>query len=90
MSETNCSLDSADDGITVPGSQSNQQFFHTNDFPTYPQTDVVILRLRGELSGRKVTKPITTNMKPKCSVCGTANKGKNQFCSDCGTALQIF
>lgn len=84
-SELNC-----DAGITVAGSQSNQQFHSVLGFQTDPQSRVVVLRLRGEVGGIKVRKAVTVKCKPKCVTCGKSNKGGAPFCSSCGTALVII
>lgn len=79
----NCS---ADLGITVPGSESNQKFSWTTGFETGP-SEVIVLQLRGAIADKKAVKAVTVEMKPKCVTCGKVNKGADKFCSKCGTAL---
>lgn len=80
-----------DVGITVPGSKSDQKFQSASWFPTLPEKHSIVLRLLGETpENQMVLKPITTKHKPKCVTCGKQNKGTAKFCSECGTALEIF
>jgi hypothetical protein len=84
--EQSCS----DVGITVPGSQSDQKFTWSSGFALEPGSTVIVLRLRGEVAGSRVEIPVTVKAKPTCSTCGRANKANSQFCSRCGTALEII
>ena len=77
-------------GITVPGSESNQQFYSAAGFPLETQSTVIVLQLRGEAGGVKATAPITVKSKPTCSTCGKVNKALSKFCADCGTALILI
>lgn len=97
----NCSLTKSDDevergwepsesGITVPGSQSDQKFVHGSWFQTEEHSDVVVIKLRGKLAGKTASKPITVEYKPSCNTCGKTSKAGSQFCSNCGTCLNIF
>ena len=85
----NCSLGN-DSGITVAGSESNQKFVAGAWFPVESQSEVIVLQLRGEVAGKKVTKAVTVNLKSKCVTCGRSNKSTAQFCGKCGTAVQII
>lgn len=80
----------SDVGITVPGSQSNQQFSGVMGFPLEAESAVIVLRLRGELNGVTIPVPVTVSHKPECSTCGKKNQANSQFCSQCGTALSII
>jgi hypothetical protein len=77
-------------GITVPGSESNQQFHNVSGFPLESQSTVIVLQLRGEIGGVAVEVPVTVDRKPECVTCGKVNKAANKFCTDCGTALQLI
>jgi hypothetical protein len=44
----------------------------------------------GSKSTQSFTKPVTVKQKPKCVTCGKLNKANAKFCSECGTALEIF
>lgn len=76
-----------EEGITVPGSQVNQQFEYVslgelNDYST------IIIRLKGTTSsGKQVKVPLTVKSKLKCKTCGTVSKSNAKFCSECGTSL---
>ncbi len=80
---------SNDQGITVPGSQSGQRFAWGGWFETEPQSEVIIIRLRGEVAGIPIEQPITVDHKPECETCGRKNKSTSRFCSQCGTALVL-
>ena len=78
-------------GITVPGSKSTQAFQTTSIGTLDLQKHNIVLKLVGDLGDNKpVTKPITVAHKPKCVTCGKQNKAHAKFCSECGTALEIF
>ena len=78
-------------GITVPGSKSTQSFQHTTVGALDPTVHNIVLKLVGDLGDNKpVTKPVTVKAKPKCVTCGKQNKAHAKFCSECGTALEIF
>jgi hypothetical protein len=80
-----------DVGITVPGSKSTQSFQHTNVGALDPVVHNIVLKLVGDLGNNKpVEKPVTVKHKPKCVTCGKQNKAQAKFCSECGTALEIF
>lgn len=80
----------SDVGITVPGSLSSQKFTTVSSFQTETEEHVMVLRLAGDLGQNKVTKPVTVKAKPKCVTCGKQNKATAKFCTECGTALEIF
>jgi hypothetical protein len=79
-----------DAGITVPGSESSQQFHKVNGFELETTSTVVILQLCGEIGGQAVAAPITVEYKPVCITCGKTNKALSRFCNECGTALKIL
>jgi len=80
-----------DSGITVPGSESHQKFQNVSQFPVYDTSEVLVIRLRGEVAGKKVAKAVTVKTKAVCDTCGKVNKkGVNKFCSECGTALDVI
>lgn len=80
-----------DAGITVPGSKSDQKFTTAYIGALDPQTHSIVLKILGETPDNEpVRKPITTKHKPKCITCGKQNKANAKFCSECGTALEIF
>ncbi len=75
-----------DVGITVPGSKSTQTFQTT----TVGVLESTVHNLVFKLFGGTMPKPITVNHKPKCVTCGKQNKATAKFCTECGTALEIF
>jgi hypothetical protein len=86
-----CSFQEKNDaGITVAGGESNQQFQWTAGFETQPGSEVLVLRLRGEVGGKKVAKDVTVKTKPTCTSCGKKNRPTVKFCADCGTALTLI
>ena len=80
-----------DVGITVPGSKSTQSFTTTYMNAMEPEKHTIVLKLLGETpDNQPVIKPVTTKHKPKCVTCGKQNKATAKFCTECGTALEIF
>ena len=78
-------------GITVPGSKSEQKFQTTTVGLLESTVHNIVLKLVGDLGHNKpVTKPVTVKHKPKCVTCGKQNKANAKFCTECGTALEIF
>jgi len=78
-------------GITVPGSKSTQSFVTASIGTLEIEKHNIVLRLVGDLGDNKpVEKPVTVKHKPKCITCGKQNKVHAKFCSECGTALEIF
>lgn len=78
-------------GITVPGSKSEQKFSIASWFATEVEKHNLVFKLVGDLGDNKpVTKPVTVKAKPRCVTCGHQNKATAKFCSECGTALEIF
>ncbi len=78
-------------GITVPGSKSTQSFQTTTIGTLDLQKYNIVLKLVGDLGDNKpVEKPVTVKHKPKCVTCGKQNKAHAKFCTECGTALEIF
>lgn len=80
-----------DVGITVPGSKSEQKFTTASWFATETEKHTIVLKLLGETPDNKeVRQPVTIKHKPKCVTCGKQNKATAKFCTECGTALEIF
>jgi hypothetical protein len=80
-----------DVGITVPGSKSTQSFTTTYMNAMEPEKHTIVLKLLGETEDNQpITKPVTVKHKPKCVTCGKQNKATAKFCTECGTALEIF
>lgn len=85
-------MDSYNDvGITVPGSKSEQKFSNVYVGALESEKHTIVLKLLGETPDNKpIVKPVTVKAKPKCVTCGKLNKAHAKFCSECGTALEIF
>lgn len=78
-------------GITVPGSKSTQSFTTTSIGTLDLQKHNIVLKLVGDLGDNKpVEKAVTVKHKVKCTSCGRQNKHHAKFCTECGTALEIF
>ncbi|CAB4241560.1 Zinc-ribbon domain containing protein [uncultured Caudovirales phage] len=89
MATMDCSFN--DIGITVPGSKSTQSFSTTYMGAMEDEKHTIVLKLLGETPDNKpVVKPVTVERKPKCVTCGKQNKAHAKFCTECGTALEIF
>jgi hypothetical protein len=77
-----------DEGITVKGTEKNQQFTNTW-IGSLTKPEVLIIRLRGETqTGKKVEEPVTVSTKITCKTCGKHSSSANKFCSNCGTFLE--
>jgi hypothetical protein len=78
-------------GITVPGSKSTQTFQQTTVGTLESTVHNIVLKLVGDLGDNKpVEKAVTVKHKPKCVTCGKQNRAHAKFCTECGTALEIF
>lgn len=78
-----------EEGITVRGSESHQNFQEGN-IGTLDPSEVIIIRLKGEGStGVVIETPITVKDKVKCETCGTTLLYMDNFCSKCGTSIRI-
>lgn len=84
-------MDWNDTGITVPGSKSEQKFQTITMGALDPTVHNIVLKLLGEtLDNEPVRKPVTVKHKPRCVTCNKLNKASAKFCTECGTALEIF
>lgn len=88
-SATSASLNTviSDAGITVPGSRSDQKFTTTYVGALEATKHSMVFKLLG---GEAVKEAITVKHKPKCTTCGKQNKATAKFCTECGTALEIY
>jgi len=89
MSEINELKTPIDDlGITVKGSEINQQFNYAS-IGELETAEVIVIQLRGtSLKGTSVKKPIMAQVKLTCSSCGIKSKSSYKFCPNCGTFLE--
>ena len=80
-----------DVGITVPGSKSTQKFQHVTMGVMEAEKHTMVIKLLGETADNKpVLQPVTVERKLECVTCGKKNKAHAKFCTECGTALEIF
>lgn len=79
-----------DVGITVPGSKVEQKFSEVYGFNAEEVSHVIILRLSGVSGKVEINEPITVKTKTKCITCNKQNKANANFCSGCGTALNLL
>jgi len=87
----NVSHPSRDDGITVKGSKTNQQFSYGYVNTLETSSSVIIIKLVGEIRKMnkvvKVRRPIMVRTKIQCPTCGRKWKSSMKFCGNCSTAL---
>jgi hypothetical protein len=80
-----------DVGVTVPGSKSEQKFQTAYMGAMETEKHTIVLKLLGETpDNRPVERPVTVKAKPKCVTCGKQNRAHAKYCTECGTALEIF
>jgi hypothetical protein len=78
----------SDEGITVKGSQIDQQYKNTYIANLEPEKHNIIIRLQGiSNSNIPITTPIYTDTKLICVTCGRKCKSNMKFCPECGTSL---
>jgi len=78
-----------EDGITVKGSISQQQFILGYIGTLEPNSQVIILHLRGTYGETIINTPLTVETKLVCNTCGTKSNSNAKYCEECGTFLQI-
>jgi hypothetical protein len=77
-----------DEGITVKGSECNQDFRYTT-IGELEQSSVITIQLKGiSESGVQIERPVTVQTKLQCKTCGTKSKSSFKFCPNCGTFLE--
>ena len=77
-----------DEGITVKGSQTVQDFTSVSMNEMETNTNVIIIRLHGiKSTGEIIKQPVTVKTKLCCETCGKMRSSSDKFCSRCGTAL---
>ena len=84
--------DKSEEGITVAGSETYQGFNRTTVGELEEQEHVAIIHLKGgsEEEGKvykTYTEPKLVKRNVGCPTCGTKNKSRNKFCSECGTNI---
>lgn len=88
--QVNCFVNQVqDEGITVKGSEVNQQFVSGNIGDLEENSRVIILKLIGTSeTGKVIEKPVTVKTKKQCKTCGKKSKSNLKYCSSCGTFLE--
>ena len=80
-----------DEGITVKGSKTDQQFNYGSVGTLEINSSVIIIELKGttKRAGKvmEVRKPITVSYRKQCSSCGKKWRSSMSFCGNCSTAL---
>lgn len=91
----NCFCPDDEEGITVKGSRTRQDFTYGSVGELENYSTVIILKLRGRnktiksptSKGKIVRKPITVKTKLQCEICGIRSKSSARYCRHCGTYL---
>ena len=80
---------SQDEGITVKGSEVNQDFIYGSTNRLEDQSSVINIILKGhhEYGIDPIRVPLTTSQKIQCPTCGRMAKSSVKYCSNCGTYL---
>jgi hypothetical protein len=81
-------FNSNENGITVEGNNSNQQFSYGSIADLEEIETVITLQLFGQTRENQVIhRPVFTKDKLKCNYCGRRWKSNVQFCGNCGARL---
>lgn len=78
---------SQDEGITVKGSDSNQEFDVGWVDTLEKKSTVIIFHLKGKTNKGTIKTPISVKTRLTCETCGTRSKSINKYCRECGTRL---
>jgi hypothetical protein len=77
-----------DEGVSVPGSISNQRFSYGSIGDLEDNEVVFIIQLKGfKPDGKSVMEPITVQHVIDCPTCGKKNGSFSRYCNNCGTRL---
>jgi len=82
------SFDNSDEGITVPGRETDQYFdyIHTKELENVKHS--IVIRLSGRNKENiTVTKAKFTRSRVTCPTCGKKNRSHVRYCSFCGTNI---
>lgn len=78
----------ADEGITVKGSECNQEFRYAS-IGSLEASKVITIQLKGISENQaQVSAPVTVQTKLECKTCGTKSKSSFKYCPNCGTYLE--
>lgn len=79
----------SDEGITVKGSNTSQDFKYGSTGTLDTKSRVITLKLKGVVkNGKTVEKPVTVKSKKVCPTCGRKWRSVNCYCGRCGTYLE--
>ena len=80
---------SQDEGITVKGSEVNQDFNYGYTNKLEAQSSVINIILKGYRDSgiKKIKVSLTTSQKVQCPTCGRTAKSSVKYCPNCGTYL---
>jgi hypothetical protein len=78
-----------EDGITVQGSKTKQDFRYGCTRSLETHSSVIVLQLKGNTNNKLVSRPVGVNTRLVCSTCGKRCKSSARWCSRCGTNLEI-
>lgn len=88
-SSCQCNCNVQDEGITVKGTEVNQNFNYGYTNKLEENSRVIILKLIGiKEDGNIIKEPITIQTKKICVTCGKKSKSNLKYCSTCGTFLE--
>ena len=87
---TTASCAPTSEGITVPGSKSDQQFQQGYIGVLESQIHVINIVLRGKTIDQEVEQVLYSRDKIECPTCGHWNKSSFKFCPQCTTAVHII
>lgn len=77
------------DGITVKGSRTSQDFVNGYIGKLEENIYTITLKLVGyNKTGGQVSKAFYTNEKIRCFICGELNSSDHNYCSECGTFIK--
>ena len=77
-----------DEGITVKGSEINQEYVYGDIGTLAVAIHTIVLQLKGRTRTKKIiNKPITVKSKLRCETCGRKSRSTSKFCNNCGTCL---
>jgi hypothetical protein len=78
-----------EEGITVEGAESSQQFTTVHVGALESQTHSIVIKIKGDIGQEQVpvTTAVVTRKRITCKTCGTRNESTNKYCKSCGTNL---
>ena len=86
----NLSMDSFNDaGINVEGQATGQSFQQGHIGALERQKYTMVFQLKGIDHNVEVAKPVTVQLKKKCSTCGKSWKSSFEYCPNDGTFLRV-